>query len=349
MLLIDSDQWVALATEEHTDLHTVFQAEKAVKKIAAVSQPHRLEATLLPKPGRVGRDSAHTKAMLVDRLIEPARKIYRFEQEETRRHQQDGTRRRYDPYIECYLNGFMAIAKEKETLYYRDARELLLDPTLEQTYEAVIEAFCTFKEVQHSADFKKTLNAAKQRLFKNTRSIDTYLEELFRKNSRLHIAYLALGYYPHLDYTTHPVSLQEAKEGFEDFMQQRFYHPLFDDLEGYVWKCDYSRGRHYHHHVFFFFRAHDRNSQPELKQRLCERWLEGTTTRERACYDILPNQHNRTHLLTEDIDTLDRDNQAGREHLRFMLQALQHVDRLTSIELPPGYNRVGRGQLTATG
>lgn len=268
--------------------------------------------------------------------------------------------RRFDHSVTRYWNIFRPLL-EKYGITSSDTQHLnVQNGYFFNLYKDVKCCFSELQEVTKHADNQRQMQAARKALYKSTKSYTHYLDSLVHQHAALEVLYIGLTYTPMARrHQQPPLDFYGADAHFKQFVQKRRHSPLFKGLKGYIWKRDGNSSYPYLFHFFLFFDPEVFSITPDLKEQICQLWIEQITQGEGACVDLLdgpvtrqrfspkwlclPNQkENRTTVL---LDRQHASFEPRFQELKRMVHALLQVDRLTYLEFPAGYPRLGRGQL----
>lgn len=303
---------------------------------------------------------------VITHALGPARDIRDLLGAEASRFKHDHIQRHFDPSIELYREVFDPLINDHGSDMLHPDMLKAFPEHLGARVAQLREAFDHLKTRQASNDHRQHLKAARQALHKSFKSYDAYLDTITKRHPTLHVVYLGLGYLPDIgevtENTIDHLTFERVINDFNLLMKWRRHHPLFKGLQGFIWKRDRDVSLRHMTHFLLFFDQNTLKHYPDIKERVCDFWINEITQGSGMCLDMAPSRpiHNVLSSawlcplraqVNDKVITLDQQNDTYPQRLKELtnvVHALLNVDRLTRLEFPTGYPRVGRGQRQAS-
>lgn len=185
--------------------------------------------------------------------------------------------------------------------------------------------------------YTSVVNARKEQANANFRSMNTYVNQLFAKYSRLEVIRLDLGYAKEWrDWVT----LEQAMANIERFFNNRHHNKLFKHMVGYIRKVEWSTEKRFHFHLVLFFDGAQLWTDSHQSMMVGEYWNTTITQGKGKYYSCNLSKSNYKRL---GIGTVKHDDQEKRENLKLVIGYLcksEQYLRVRSVKYGAGIRKV---------
>lgn len=194
---------------------------------------------------------------------------------------------RFSPYIESFLEAAHQFNLEGISMQEVLDRDTIDD--LNDFVEAVIEN-------THSAGFLLREQRCHERVEKNRREVQSYVDRLFQLHSRLLLVRVDLGYQKHIiQDDDHPLEISRVINDRKRLINhvQRNYG---DALEGFVWKLEKGLLKSYHYHMLFLFNGREKHGDIAIAHQIGQYWRERIVKGEGTYFNCNTNHYNESGI-----------------------------------------------------
>lgn len=256
------------------------------------------------------------------------------------------------------------IFSEYVTIFQESCRELKLSADLfnkpgfyvdqVKKYEADLfnDLIESIRVKAKSKEFKKRVSNRDTNASRMLNSINGYVDELFRRHSRLLVIRLDLSYRNINASTGLPqnhTSLQQVKSDFRRFKNNMRHNKLFQHLKGDIWKLEYGEFKGLHYHLILFFQGSEVKKDAYYGAQIGEYWQQSITKNRGAFHNCNAEKKKYAELGILGIGMIDVGTEGGRELrsnlqngiIRYLAKKEQHLKaKLTCKEKVMGKGQV---------
>lgn len=187
------------------------------------------------------------------------------------------------------------------------------------------------------------------RSIKNHHSLMAYIDNLFRRHSRLLVLRVDLGYRKDIDN-----SLLSELEIYEKYWQAKVdrehlfgnmrTNKLFDHMVGYVWKLEYGIDKGFHYHMMFFFDGSKVRQDINIARMIGEYWVT-VITHYRGLYYNCNARKEEDYASYCGIGMINYYDAELIENLKMAASYLIKPDDFTKMKVPNIERTFGKKQI----
>jgi hypothetical protein len=216
-----------------------------------------------------------------------------------------------------------------------------LCPATEGRYIKFVE------DLRHNStadSFKKQFERQRRGVVENSKSLQTYINDLFAEHSRLNVVRVDVGFSKECRTTLGAApNLDYVQRCFKRFMKK--LHKEYADLVGYARKLEYGPTATYHYHVLLFFNGNKILDDESVGYAVCDLWRMITNENGRAwnCNGSKEKYAAAGSLGIGMIHYAQRDMRLNLDRVAAYLVKIDHYVRLN---LPRGARAFTHGVVT---
>jgi len=158
------------------------------------------------------------------------------------------------------------------------------DELVQKRVDMLNEFIDSIRKTVESSKFKADLRKHQLLITKNHNSLLAYIDNLFKRHSRLMVLRVDFGYTKDIGiYMLNKKEIDEkyleAKKDREHFFNNMRSNKLFDNMLGYAWKLEFASLKGFHYHMFFFFDGSKVREDVSIAMMIGEYWKKITGKR----------------------------------------------------------------------
>lgn len=222
----------------------------------------------------------------------------------------------YSPHVELFQESMIELNLQWE--YLNRPRTISLS-TGKEEYQLFNDLLERIREKAKSPEFRIKLKRLKELSIRNYKSAVRYINQLFKKFSKLMVLRVDFGYSKSC---TLGISFEQAKRDLEHFFKNlNKNNELSEYLVGNIWKWEFAGKKGYHCHCLFFYNGQHVQKDENWGRRLGEYWNNVITPGRGGYWNVNVAEKKEEYRLKGllGIGMIHRDDEAMRNNL------LQHV------------------------
>lgn len=251
---------------------------------------------------------------------------------------------RLNPYAEVFIRVTNELLKEIDPCFNK-ARQV---SDLEYDLKKLNEYVNTIRVEVGKEGFQKQINNHKRMVRKSTRSLISYINYLFKINSRILVLRVDLRYKLNvmggvlMDREGAGEAYDQVVKDRNAFFQDKKTEPVFQGMVGYVWKLEHTLMTGFHYHCFFFFDGAKVRADINRAKMLGEYWVNNITNGKGLYFNCNAKKEDYESL---GIGMIGHDDFQMRENLMETAKYLTKPDYYARTISMENGRTFGRGEI----
>lgn len=210
----------------------------------------------------------------------------------------------FNPYVDSFLN----------KAYHNDVEGITRDQVSDRETIDRLNNFVNdvIKDIS-SREFRLKRRRCRESVVKNAKSIEEYIDALFKRFPRLLVIRVDFGYQKRRitnpDYGLDLLDVLDDKERMINYVKRQYG----DALVGHAWKMEHGILKSYHYHMVFFLNGRERRGDFHIARQLGEHWVYVITQGDGTTFNCNAKKNKYSELA---IGMVRRDDQLKREFLK---------------------------------